>query len=235
MIGIKINGKFDLNLLSFHFHTVNQEILMLKWLLFLSLVCTSLLSAETKVLVFSGSLRQDSFNKKLAREAANMARQSGAAVMVIDLRDYPMPFYDEDLEAQRGMPENAKQLRKFMKESNAIIIASPEYNGSVSGVLKNAIDWASRNEQGQPSRDAFKDKQFAIISASPGGGGGSRGLKHLRSIIQNIGGEVVALEVSVPDAFDAFTPQGNLKSPQLRDQLKQEVQQLLSGINTANK
>ena len=201
---------------------------MFKWLLFLSLICTGYLVAETKVLVFAGSTRQDSLNKKLAREAVRLAQQSGAFVKWIDLRDYPMPFYDRDLETQQGMPENAKKLRNLMKESDAIMIATPEYNGSISGVLKNAIDWASRDERGQPSREAFKGKRFAIMSASPSEGGGNRALQHLRTIIQDIGGEVIPLQVSVPNASHAFTPQGELKDVQIKDQLEQEVQQLLS-------
>lgn len=200
---------------------------MLKWLMLLSFAYMGYLTAETKVLVFAGSTRENSFNKKLALEAAHIAQESGASVKVINLRDYPMPFYDGDLETQQGMPEMVKLFRQLMKESDAIIIATPEYNGSISGVLKNALDWASRDEQAQPSRDAFKGKHFAIMSASPGTGGGSRALQHLRSILQNAGGEVIDLQVSVPDSFNAFTHQGKLKNPQMKDQLKQEVQQLL--------
>jgi NAD(P)H-dependent FMN reductase len=201
---------------------------MFKWLLLCSLACVGTLIAEPKVVVFSGSTREDSMNRKLAQEAADIAKKAGASVTIVDLREYPMPFYDGDIEAQKGMPESAKRLRKLMKESDAIIIATPEYNGSISAVLKNALDWASRNEQGQPSQDAFKGKRIAIMSASPGKGGGSRALSHLRIIIQNVGGEVVNDQVSIPDAYNAFTADGNLKNPQTREQLKQEIQQLLA-------
>lgn len=201
---------------------------MFKWLLLCSLVCIGTLSAEIKVLVFSGSTREDSTNRKLAKEATDIAKDLGATVTVVDLREYPMPFYDGDIETRKGMPESAKRLRNLMKESNAIIIATPEYNGSVSAVLKNAIDWVSRNEQGHPSRDAFKNKRFAIMSASPGEGGGSKALNHLRLILQNIGGEVVDLQVSVPNAYNAFNMDGSLKNPQTKERLKQEIQQLLA-------
>lgn len=201
---------------------------MFKWLLLCTLACVGTLAAETKVLVFSGSTREDSVNKKLAKEAADIAKQSGAAVTVVDLRDYPMPFYDGDIETQKGMPEGAKRLRNLMKESNAMIIATPEYNGSLSAVLKNAIDWASRSEQGQPSQDAFKGKRVAIMSASPGKGGGSRALNHLRVIIKNVGGEVLDSQVSIPDAYQAFSADGSLKNPQTREELKQEIQELLA-------
>lgn len=207
---------------------------MLKWCLAIGLLFGGPVAAETKVLAFSGSTREGSFNKKLVQEAAKMAQQMGAIVTVIDLRDYPLPHYDGDLEAKEGMPENAKRLRQLMMGSQAIIIASPEYNSSVSGVLKNLIDWASRNEEGKPSREAFKGKKFAIMSASPGQGGGARGLVHLRAIIEGIGGEVVQQQVSVPQAYNAFNAQGALESPELKEQLKQEIQQIVSGNDESN-
>lgn len=199
----------------------------------LLLVCLAFFApamAETKVLAFAGSTRQDSSNKKLVKEAAAIAMQMGASVKVIDLKDYPMPLYDADLEASQKMPENAKRLRQLMISCDAVIIASPEYNGSISAVLKNALDWASRNENGQSSRDAFKGKKFALVSASPGGGGGARALVHLRAIIENVGGEVIPLQVSVPNAYTAFDANGSLQNPALKKELQQEMRQLLSGL-----
>jgi NAD(P)H-dependent FMN reductase len=140
-----------------------------------------------------------------------------------------MPFYDEDLEKKEGMPVKAKQFRKLMIQNDVILIASPEYNGSLSGVLKNAIDWASRSEEGGSSRDAFKGKKFAIMSASPGAGGGARGLVHLRAIIGNIGGQVVSQQVVVPDSFNAFDVQGHLKDQKLKMELQQLVQAVING------
>ena len=200
---------------------------MLKWILFAAITLMTDLRGETKVLAFSGSTRNDSFNKKLALEAVGIVNTMGASALMIDLRDYPMPFYDGDIETKKGMPDTAKQFRNLMIESQAIIIASPEYNASVSAILKNALDWASRNESGQPSRDAFKGKRFAIMSTSPGGGGGGRGLEHLAAIIENAGGEVVKEKVSVPDAYHAFTAEGCLKNPQVKEKLKREIQELL--------
>ncbi len=202
---------------------------MLKWLVTACLVLASpLAAAEVKVLAFAGSTQDSSLNKKLVREAAKIAGQMGAKVKVIDLRDYEIPFYDADLESSQGMPQSAKRLRQLMKESHAIIIATPEYNGSLSAVLKNAIDWASRSEGGQPSRDAFSGKKFAILSASPGGTGGARALGHLRTIIENVGGTVVSTQVSVPNAYQAFNEQGELQDPVLKEELKKEVQELLA-------
>lgn len=201
---------------------------MLKWLGLICLVSVApLLAAETKILAVAGSTREESVNKKLVKEAANLARQMGADVMVIDLRDYPMPFYDGDLESEYGMPENAKKFRQLMVKSDRIILASPEYNGSIPAVLKNALDWASRSVEGEPARDAFKGKKFAIMSASPGAGGGARGLVHLRTVIENVGGEVVKPEVALPQAFTAFDAQGALQNPIFQNQLRQEIQQLM--------
>ncbi|MCB1149635.1 MAG: NAD(P)H-dependent oxidoreductase [Chlamydiia bacterium] len=200
---------------------------MFKKLLTLLLLGGGVLSAETRVLAISGSLREDSCNTKLVKEAALEAKRQGAEVMVIDLRDFPIPFYDGDLESKEGMPPHAKRLRQLMISSQAIFIATPEYNGSPSAVLKNALDWASRNEQGQPSREAFQGKKFAVMSASPGGGGGSRAAAHLQSILQNMGGTVVSTKVAVPSVYDAFDSQGKLKSQQLRIQLQQQIQEAL--------
>ncbi len=200
---------------------------MIKSIIIAMLAISGPLAAEIKILAFAGSTRQDSCNKKLINNAVEIARQLGANVTVIDLKDYPIPFYDGDLERDHGMPENAKKIRDMMLSSKAILIGSPEYNGSLSAVLKNVIDWASRNEKGEGSREAYAGKKFAIISCSPGGGGGARGLGHLRTIIQNIGGEVIALQVSVPNCMTAFNAQGKLLSEQTKADLKQEIQELM--------
>ena len=179
--------------------------------------------ANPNVLVFSGSTRTESVNKKLAQEAATVARELGARVSVIDLKDYPIPFYDGDLEANEGMPENAKKLRNLMINSQAIIIVSPEYNGTLSAVLKNTIDWASRSEEGGSSRAAFAGKKFAIMSASPGKGGGARGLTHLRTIIENIGGKVVGKQVALPNAYEPKA----FENSSLKEILREEIGQIL--------
>lgn len=146
------------------------------WFTALCVVFSATLSAEIKVLAFTGSTRESSINKKLIHEVADLTRQFKAKVTVIELKDYPLPFYDADLESKEGMPLHAKQLRKLMMQSDLIFIASPEYNGSLSALLKNVIDWVSRGEEGGASRDAFKGKKFVIMSASPGGSGGLEGL-----------------------------------------------------------
>lgn len=197
---------------------------MCKWFLVLSLFSSQLLLGDAKVLLFSGSTREGSYNKKLIFEAAAITKTLGACPQVIDLKEYPMPFYDGDLETSSGLPEHAKRLRQLMIQSNVIVIASPEYNGSVSAVLKNTLDWASRAETGGPSRDAYKGKTFVLLSSSPGSGGGKRGLVQLRSIIEAIGGTVLAKQLSVANASKAFDDKGLLVDPKVR----QELHDLLS-------
>lgn len=197
-------------------------------LILFCLLLLSPLSAEVKILAFAGSTREGSLNKQLVKEAAQVARDLNASVTVIDLEDFRLPIYEADLEKKNGMPINAKRLRRLLMESDAVIIASPEYNGSLPALLKNVIDWASRNEQGQGTREAFKGKTFAIMSASPGGGGGVRGLIHLRSILEGLGGKVVPTQVAVSSADEAFDDKGTLQKENIRKELKEEMQQLLS-------
>lgn len=200
---------------------------MFKNLLIACLLLTSSLFAETKVLSFAGSTRLDSFNKKLAIEATKIAKEMGADATFIDLKDLSIPFYDEDLEKNLGMPEGVKKLRQLMIQSDYIIISSPNYNGSFTAVLKNALDWASRGEDGKSSRDAFKGKKFMIISSSPGQKGGVNGLRHLREVITNIGGEVMPEEFGVPNANISFNNEGQIQVPELKKQLTNNVFKLL--------
>src|SRR5262245_60812982 len=163
-----------------------------------------------KILAFAGSTREGSFNKKLVRIAAAGARAAGAEVSTLDLRDLPLPLYDGDLEARDGLPENAKKLKELMVAHQGFLISSPEYNSSVTGVLKNAIDWASRPAPGEPSLVAFTGKAAALMSASPGALGGLRGLVHLRAILSNINVLVLPDQVAVPLAGEAFVDDGTL-------------------------
>jgi chromate reductase len=164
-----------------------------------------------KILVFAGSTRAASFNKQLAQLAANAARDAGAEVTFVDLRDLALPLFDQDLEAASGLPENAKKFKSLLREHDGFIISSPEYNSSISGVLKNAIDWASRSESDdEPSLVAFRGKMAALMSASPGALGGLRGLVHLRAILGNIGVTILPDQVTVSTAHEAFEA-GRLK------------------------
>jgi NAD(P)H-dependent FMN reductase len=164
-----------------------------------------------KILAFAGSTRKDSFNKRLVAIAAEGARTAGAKVKTIDLADYPMPIFDQDDEAARGKPEKAVALKKLMMEHDAFLIACPEYNSSITGVLKNAIDWVSRADDSDPRPlAAFTGKVVVLMSASPGTLGGLRGLVHVRSILGNIGCIVLPDQIAVPKANEAFHVDGTL-------------------------
>jgi len=198
---------------------------MWKWIIPLFAVYFMNLSAQTHVLAFAGSTRKDSFNKQLIKESAKLAQEMGAKVTVLDLKQYPLPLYDADYESDHGQPVNAKTIRDLMIKSDVILIATPEYNGSMSGTLKNLIDWTSRNEEGKPSRLAFKDKKFVIMSATAGPGASAGALTHLKSSIENIGGIVLAKQISVPNAHQAFDAQGQLANPNAENELKNLIKE----------
>jgi NAD(P)H-dependent FMN reductase len=181
----------------------------------------------SRILVFSGSTRAASVNKKLARIAAEAARQAGGDVTYIDLRDFSMPLYDGDLEATQGPPENATKLYELMKAHQGLLLACPEYNSSITGVLKNTIDWVSRPRDGEPPLVAFTGKVAALLSASPSGLGGLRGLVHVRAILGNIGVVVLPTQVTVSNAFDAFDENDALKDERLRERVARLAAELV--------
>ncbi len=164
-----------------------------------------------KILAFAGSSRKDSVNNKLVRIAAAAAEKQGASVTVIDLADYPMPLYDQDLEAEQGMPEKAHEFKQLLIEHDGLLIASPEYNSAFSPLLKNVIDWASRAESAdEPPLKAYKGKTAVIMAASPGGLGGLRGLVFLRMLLGNIGVTVLPEQQTLAHAFKAFSEDGSI-------------------------
>jgi NAD(P)H-dependent FMN reductase len=163
-----------------------------------------------RILAFAGSARQQSLNKKLVQVAAQGARQAGAEVTFIDFKDYPLPIYDGDIEAGEGFPDNVRRLRQLMLDHQGFLIASPEYNGSVSPLLKNVIDWCSRPVDGQDGLAPYRNKVVVLMSASPGGFGGLRALPHLRTVLSGIGAIVLPDQVAVPKAHEAFAPQGGM-------------------------
>lgn len=167
-----------------------------------------------KVLVFAGSARRESLNKKLARVAARHARDAGGEVTFVDLDEYPMPLYHGDLEAAEGLPANARKLREVFLAHDALLIASPENNSSVTALLKNTLDWLSRSigdGKGAHSGLApYRGKLAGIMSASPGPFAGVRGLPHLRQILSSLGVTVLGAQVSIPRADHAFAPDGSL-------------------------
>jgi len=172
---------------------------------------------KPKILVFAGSARRDSFNRKLAAVAARGAEEAGADVSLVNLGDFEMPIYDGDLEESEGIPEGALAFKKLLLEHDGLLIASPEYNSSISPLLKNAIDWASRAESDdEPPLSAYRGKVAAIMSASPGGLGGMRGLVVLRMLLENIGVMVLPKQRAISSAYQAFDENGELKDERER-------------------
>jgi NAD(P)H-dependent FMN reductase len=165
-----------------------------------------------KILAFAGSTRTDSYNKKLLKTAVFGAREAGAEVTEIDLRDYSLPLYDGDLEKKEGIPKMGKKLKELFLENHGLLLALPEYNSSMSGVFKNAIDWVSRPEKGEANLHCFIGKVAGLLSASPGSFGGMRGLVHARSMLENINVIVMPEQVCIPNATSAFDEYGNLKN-----------------------
>ncbi|HEX6014679.1 MAG TPA: NAD(P)H-dependent oxidoreductase [Geminicoccaceae bacterium] len=170
------------------------------------------MAAPARLLAFSGSARTGSINQKLARAAAAAARAHGAEVTLADLRDFPMPLYDGDLEAGEGMPEGAFRFRALMAAHDGFLIASPEYNSSFTPLLKNMLDWASRKHPSDTGPlPAFRGKVAGLMSASNGRLGGIRGLPHLRQVLTTLGVLVAAEQLALPGAGEAFAEDGSLK------------------------
>jgi chromate reductase len=166
---------------------------------------------KPKILVFSGSARSKSYNKMLASLGAEALAKAGAEPTLIDLRDYPMPIYDGDLEAAEGVPGNAMALKALFKAHHGFLIASPENNASVSSLLKNAIDWVSRAIPGETGKVPYTAKAAALVAAAAGGPAGLRGLEHLRQILTGLGVTVLPEQLGVTRVAEAFDADGALK------------------------
>jgi len=169
-----------------------------------------------KILAFSGSARKNSFNQRLVKIAAQGAEQAGAEVTVINLADFPMPIFNQDDEAEHGIPDAARAFKNLLIEHDGFLIASPEYNSAFSPLLKNAIDWASRREGDEAPLLAYRGKVAAIMAASPGALGGLRGLVFLRLLLSNIGVTVLPEQQAIVQADKALHPDGYLNDAQLQ-------------------
>ncbi len=167
-------------------------------------------SKDVKIVALAGSLRKASYNKRLVKIAVEGARRAGAKVTLIDLKDFPLTIFDQDIEDESGIPENGVKLKELFKASDGFIISSPEYNSALSGALKNVIDWTSRPYADEKVLECFRGKTAVLMSASPGALGGLRGLFVLRSILQNIGTMVVPEQMAISKADTAFKDDGSL-------------------------
>ncbi|MEZ6129129.1 MAG: NAD(P)H-dependent oxidoreductase [Planctomycetaceae bacterium] len=175
---------------------------------------------KPRILAFAGSARKGSWNVQLVKIAAEGARQAGADVTVLNLNDYPLPLFNEDLERE-GTPQNVTTLKQVFLDHHGLLISSPEYNSSITPLLKNTIDWVSRPVKGESRLAAYRNKVASLMAASPGALGGLRGLVHVRAILSNIGVTVLPDQMAVGHANEAFDPAGNLKDETQQTQIMQ--------------
>jgi chromate reductase, NAD(P)H dehydrogenase (quinone) len=168
-----------------------------------------------RILAFAGSARKESFNKKLIRIAGEGARRAGGDVTLIDLADFPLPLFDQDLEAQ-GFPGNAKKLKELFLSHQGLLLSCPEYNSSMTPLLKNTLDWVSRLLPGEKPLACFAGKVAGLVSASPGALGGLRGLVPVRAMLGNIQVLVIPEQAAVSGAHEAFQVNGSLKDAKLQ-------------------
>jgi chromate reductase, NAD(P)H dehydrogenase (quinone) len=181
------------------------------------------------ILIIPGSLRIGSHNVRLAALAAKELTLAEADVTRISLEDYPLPLFDADLAASSGMPSSALRLKRMLMRHQGVFITSPEYSASVTPLLKNAIDWVSRVREGaEPTYAAFKNRVFAMGSATNSGTGGLRSLMALRQILElGCGALVIPEQVSVPRAGEAFDDGDNLKDEAAAASMKTMARRLV--------
>ena len=186
------------------------------------------MTQDPRLLFLSGSARAQSFNKRLAKLGADIAHANGIASTFADLGDYPMPLYDGDDEAAGKLPDNARKLLALMQVHTGIFIASPEYNASISPLLKNALDWVSRiRDDGSAGLEVYKTRVFALGAASPGGTGGMRGLVTVRTVLEiGLGAVVLPDQVLLPRAATAFDDHGHLADKEAQERYKVVIQKL---------
>ncbi len=188
----------------------------------MSIVCES-----PKIIIFAGSVRRGSYNQLLANVAADKAEASGAAITRLHLGEYPAPVYDANLEADSGIPESMKDLKRLFESHDGFLAVSPEYNGSIPALLKNMIDWLSRRGDDAKSLLPFRGKVAALMAASPGRLGGIRVLTELRRVLSGIGTLVIPAQYSLPHADKAFDGNGRLLSEVSERAVERVVEQLL--------
>lgn len=201
-----------------------QPNLLARWLPLRMLV-----SMPAQIIAFAGSVRRDSVNRKLGRAAVELGQQAGLPIEWLELADYPLPLYHGDLEEAQGLPDNALRLKELLTPAAALLIVSPEYNSSLTPLLKNTLDWLSRSaSEDEPPLSVYQNKLAALLSASPGALGGLRGLFHLREILQNIGVTVLPKQFAMASAYSKFDAAGQLTDPQARQQVANVVNSLAS-------
>lgn len=188
--------------------------------------------SAARIVVMRGSNRTGSYNRTLAALVARELRAKGADVLDVDLREYALPLYDGDLEAEHGVPEPARQLHALFRSATGVFIVTPEYNAGIPPLTKNTIDWISRVREDGGIPAAFGGPLFALAAASPGGLGGYRGLMALRQSLElGLGATVLPSMVSIARATDAFDASGELVSPAHVQSIERTVAALLAAAD----
>lgn len=186
-----------------------------------------------RILVLAGSVRAASFNRRLAAVMAKELALLGAEVTLVSALDYPLPIYDGDFEAEKGVPEAAEKLARLVRAHDGVFLASPEYNAGVSPLMKNTLDWVSRiGPPYAPRGSVFSRRAFAIGSASPGMAGGQRGLMMLRQVLElGLGAYVISEQVLIQHATKAFDEAGELVDPRHQGLSRQVARCLVEFIS----
>jgi chromate reductase, NAD(P)H dehydrogenase (quinone) len=169
-----------------------------------------------KILAFAGSVRRESFNRRLLPAAVEGARGAGADVTHIELADYPLPLFDQDMEERDGLPANARKLKELFKAHDGLLLACPEYNGSITPLLKNTLDWVSRKDGTEPGSVPYKRKAAGLIAASDGRWGGIRGLSQVRHTLTILGCIVLPEQYCLSAASQAYDEAGRIKDDKVR-------------------
>ncbi|MEM7618010.1 MAG: NAD(P)H-dependent oxidoreductase [Pseudomonadota bacterium] len=185
----------------------------------------------SKLLFLAGSTRKDSVNKKLAKAAHDIAKTMDVEATYIDLTDFDMPIYNGDLEEESGLPEKAIELKKLFIENNGFCLACPEYNGTFTPVLLNALNWMSRPNGDLGGLDGYKGKTCAILAASPGGLGGLRGLVDIRKMLSAIGVHVIPDQLAVGSAYGKFDDNGIMTDENDKQRLTSVIESLVKTTN----
>lgn len=183
------------------------------------------MNTPARILVVAGSLREGAYSKKLAGCGAEALQRLGAHVDLLDLKEVAMPPYDGDMEDSEGLPPGAIAFKARIAAAEGMLIVSPEYNHSIPGTFKNAIDWASRGDE-----DVFEGKVAGLMASSPGGAGGMRMLPHLRQVLTALGVWLLPEQVTLSKAHEAFDEQGELKAPFSASQVEKLCTALISEV-----
>jgi len=178
------------------------------------------MSDKIKIVAFAGSSRTESFNKKLIKASIPFLEDAGAEVVYLDLKDYPLPIFDEDIEKEQGLPPAVRELKDLFISADGVLVSSPEYNGCFSGLFKNLTDWLSRSVEGYPPLECFQFKTAALLAASPGGLGGVRVLPHVRNLLSNLKMHVIPDQFGLGNSYKAFDDNGSLIDMKNQETLK---------------